>query len=316
MTWTCATCSTANEAASSNCSVCGATRTAASAQPQVPVVPVVGAPRSEPPTSTPAPPASGRSAHGSGSQFGVIGSTGEHTVATPATGAAPPVSPPPAPVPAPAGGGPAAGGPRTAAIAVVCTILAVAAVAGIVILVAKPFDKETTPSVSPTTVEVPSDRVIDSTTTAEPNVITTTIPPTTAPPTTQDPIAAAGARLAAMKTTDEAVIDGQLEQWVPQLSSKYVGLEADGIRYDEKTILENHERLVNQFPGADVRLLWSGDYSTFKNGNFWVSVALVPYSTPEAANAWCDSNHIDADNCYAKLLSHTAGSTGATKNRK
>ena len=106
-----------------------------------------------------------------------------------------------------------------------------------------------------------------------------------------------------------------MDTWVPQVSSKYVGLEADGIIYDEISILQNHRNLVDRYSPTRVALLYSSDYSTFRNDGFWVSIALEPFSTPEGANGWCDQMGIPPDHCFAKFLSRTASDSGATVNR-
>lgn len=102
------------------------------------------------------------------------------------------------------------------------------------------------------------------------------------------------------------------ETWVPQLSSKRVGLVANGISYGYTEILNDHVALRSTH-GA--RLVWSGDWSTFGRGDFYVTVAPVSFSTPAEANAWCDRQAIDSTNCFAKRLSTTAGTVGSTVSR-
>jgi hypothetical protein len=60
-------------------------------------------------------------------------------------------------------------------------------------------------------------------------------------------------------------------RWIPQLISKRPGLVADGITWHNAAILREYLQLGQQYPGA--RLLWSGDWSTFSAGHFWVTVA-------------------------------------------
>jgi serine/threonine kinase PknH len=99
------------------------------------------------------------------------------------------------------------------------------------------------------------------------------------------------------------------ETWVPQLSSKRLGTKANGISYGYTEILNDHVALRSTY-GA--RLVWSGDWSTFNRGDFYVTVAPVPFNTPAEANAWCDRQAIDSTNCFAKRLSTTAGTGGST----
>ena len=102
------------------------------------------------------------------------------------------------------------------------------------------------------------------------------------------------------------------ETWVPQLSSKRLGLVANGITYGYTEILNDHVALRATY-GA--RLVWSGDWSTFGRGDFYVTVAPVSFNTPAEANAWCDRQTIDSANCFAKRLSATAGTVGSTVSR-
>jgi hypothetical protein len=156
-----------------------------------------------------------------------------------------------------------------------------------------------------------SDVYEDTTVTEAPTTTTTEQVTTTLPP-----LEAARAGLAETRSADQAEVDAILESWVPQVSSKYVGLVADGITYDEISILQNHRNLAERYSPDRVALIYSSDYSTFKNPDFWVSIALVPYPTPEGANGWCDQMGIPPDHCFAKLISHTASHVGATLNRK
>lgn len=137
-------------------------------------------------------------------------------------------------------------------------------------------------------------------------------PTSTVAITTAAPVVDPHARLVDTVAGDRTQVEQLVGSWVPQVSSKRVGLEADGIVYDDAAILRDHEAMRQQHGAL---LLWSGDYSTFKEGSFWVSVVPVPFSTPEAANQWCDGAVPDRNACFAKLLSHTAGHQGATQQR-
>jgi len=44
-------------------------------------------------------------------------------------------------------------------------------------------------------------------------------------------------------------------------------------------------------------------------------VATESCSTPEDANAWCDKQALEVDNCFAKRLSTITGPAGSTVNR-
>ncbi|WP_328603206.1 hypothetical protein OG943_24290 [Amycolatopsis sp. NBC_00345] len=143
--------------------------------------------------------------------------------------------------------------------------------------------------------------------TSYPAPVTTT---ETAPATVDaDPEAVLRAQAAA----DYPQVEELAGQWVPQLSSKAVGTQDDGITYGNAAILAHYRQLKSRQPSA--LLLSSGSYSTFKNAGYWVIVLPQGYTSGPAANSWCDAAGIDANNCFAKLLSHTSGPQGATLNR-
>jgi hypothetical protein len=96
----------------------------------------------------------------------------------------------------------------------------------------------------------------------------------------------------------------------PQLSSKRRGLVAEGITWNNATTLREHLQLRQQFPG--VRLLRSGDWSTFSAADFWVTVAGVSFPDAAGALAWCTGNGLDRDHCYAKIVSTTHPVDGST----
>ncbi|WP_344337652.1 hypothetical protein [Brevibacterium salitolerans] len=106
--------------------------------------------------------------------------------------------------------------------------------------------------------------------------------------------------------------EGELaETWVVQLSAKKPGLEANGKTWSEEDILEEFEENKRRYP--DAVLLWSGDWQSFKMGNFWITVLAEPYSDPEDALAECTNLGIDRDNCYAKKLSKVSGPEKTTR---
>lgn len=101
------------------------------------------------------------------------------------------------------------------------------------------------------------------------------------------------------------------DRWVPQISSKRVGLVAKGITWDNQAILEEHLRLRNTYPA--VKLLWSGDWSTFDGRNFWVTVVGLQSNDPNDVLAWCYQEGFSRDNCIAKIVSTTHPIPGSTK---
>ncbi|MDQ3274270.1 MAG: hypothetical protein M3Q39_04365 [Actinomycetota bacterium] len=113
---------------------------------------------------------------------------------------------------------------------------------------------------------------------------------------------------------DRPQVDALVDSWVPQLSAKAVGLEADGIVYGYGEILHHFNSLRARYPQA--LLLRSDDYVNYALKGYWVTVMPIEFSSGESANSWCDGEGIDPDNCYAKLLLHTGGPDGTTLPRK
>jgi hypothetical protein len=84
-----------------------------------------------------------------------------------------------------------------------------------------------------------------------------------------------------------------------------------GITWNNQAILEEHLRLRNTYP--DVKLLWSGDWSTYDGPNFWVTVVGLHSDNPYDVLAWCTEQGLDRDNCIAKIVSTTHPIAGSTK---
>ena len=126
-----------------------------------------------------------------------------------------------------------------------------------------------------------------------------------------EPESASLTQLRAIGSADRPVVANQLaERWVPQLSSKRSGLVAEGRTWDNAAILREHLQLRQTYPGA--RLLWSGDWSTFSEGDFWVTVAGVSFPDAAGALTWCTNHGFDRDHCYAKVVSTTHPIEGST----
>lgn len=112
--------------------------------------------------------------------------------------------------------------------------------------------------------------------------------------------------------TDEREIVAEVEgSWVPQISSKRTGMEIDGQVWSDEDILADHQTLREEYP--DARLLWSGNFGSFKDGNFWITVIADGYSDPEDALDWCRSNGLGADDCYAKQITSGGDHEGTTR---
>ncbi len=150
---------------------------------------------------------------------------------------------------------------------------------------------------------------------APPQPTPSPVPPTArvpVPTAVPDPEVASFDALRAMANADRPYVTAQLaDRWVPQLSSKRPGLVADGITWNNATTYQEHWQLRRQYPG--VRLLWSGDWSTFDAPDFWVTIAGSTFPDPGGALAWCTSHNLDRDHCYAKIVSTTHPIGGSTK---
>ncbi|MCX4090928.1 hypothetical protein [Nocardia sp. alder85J] len=133
-------------------------------------------------------------------------------------------------------------------------------------------------------------------------------------PAAGDAEAAAIAGLRAIADADHAVVSRDLaDRWVPQLSSKRIGLVAEGVTWSDARILHEYLQLRSRYP--DARLLWSGAWSTFSSPDFWITVVGTAFPTGAGALGWCAGNGFDRDHCYAKLVSTTHPVPGSTEYR-
>lgn len=89
-------------------------------------------------------------------------------------------------------------------------------------------------------------------------------------------------------------------RWVTQVSAKNVGLEADGKTWTAQDILDEYEANKVKYPGAI--LIQSGDWASYKDGSYWVTIIDTGYSDPEPALDQCRSWGLDRDHCLAKRL--------------
>ncbi|MEU6699688.1 zinc ribbon domain-containing protein [Pseudonocardia sp. NPDC046786] len=139
-------------------------------------------------------------------------------------------------------------------------------------------------------------------------------PPDTSYPSPTAPAAAAPAAadtLQELADADRPYTDQLVGYWVPQVSSKQVGVDG----YDAPSNLREHRSTGSTRPDTPFLLVRSEDFSSFRSGGFWVTVAAVPHYTADEANQWCDSQGYPARDCDAKRLSHTEGSSGNAKPR-
>lgn len=131
--------------------------------------------------------------------------------------------------------------------------------------------------------------------------------PSEVTPAPQDP----AQRLHQIASDDRSYVSAQLaDRWVPQLSSKRPGVVDNGVVWDNSMTLQEHLQLRQRYP--NVRLLWSGDWSTFSGSDFWVTVAGITFADSSGPLAWCKSQGFDRDHCAAKLISTTHPEPGST----
>ncbi|WP_395307537.1 hypothetical protein V4U86_19240 [Mycobacterium sp. AMU20-3851] len=110
------------------------------------------------------------------------------------------------------------------------------------------------------------------------------------------------------------VLDGGANRWVPQVSSKRAGLVADGRTLSNADVLRDHLDFRQRFDQA--RLVYSGQWSTFNDSDWWVTVVGPSWVYPEGANGWCDRQGFGVDDCFAKFLSNLFGPERTTVYRK
>lgn len=119
--------------------------------------------------------------------------------------------------------------------------------------------------------------------------------------------------LQAQRTADRVNVVSAIGWWVPQISAKRVGTVAGGVVYDEAAIWSDFQASRSRFPNAV--LLRSDDYGSFSIPGYWVTIVPVPYSDAASANAWCDSQGLGADDCFAKRIAYSPGASPDTVHR-
>jgi hypothetical protein len=168
-----------------------------------------------------------------------------------------------------------------------------------------------------TTVPALTANIIEATTGSPPQASQRSSPPSVAslpsPIPTNESVS--GTQLRAIAANDQPlVLNGLADRWVPQLSSKRPELVAEGRTWTNEMILTEHQQLRQSY--SNVRLLWSGDWSTFSDSSFWITIAGTGFATADEALAWCTSNGFDRNHCYAKLISTTHPVEGSTAYNK
>lgn len=124
-----------------------------------------------------------------------------------------------------------------------------------------------------------------------------------------------GAEKLDQKVEDDSVVVDQnlIGKWVPQISSKKVGMKAEGKVWDADAIYEEHQELANEYGASQVLLLKSEDYASYRQPGYYVTVIDSSYDNPDDALQWCTFHSLDADHCYAKQINTTGGPDGTTR---
>ena len=193
--------------------------------------------------------------------------------------------------------------PRNLLLPIVAGVAVLAlATTGVVVFLLPRSTSQAQPPASTSSAQ-PSPTTTGTTTTTTTTATTTTTTPT--PPTVAD--------LQQQVAADHNTVETLVGQWVPQISSKKLGLVVKGVQFGYPEIMADFTALKSRFPQA--ALLNSNDYTNFSGKDFWVTVQATTFGTADAANAWCDQQGFAADDCYASRLMHTGGPDGNSKTR-
>lgn len=129
-----------------------------------------------------------------------------------------------------------------------------------------------------------------------------------------DPAAAALLALQRQAAIDRPDVDARLaERWQPQISSKQAGLVVAGRTFDQQAVLADHLGLRLRYP--DARLVYSGDWRSYRGTDFWVTLSGATFPDSGAALGWCGQQGFGPDDCVGVLLSHTQGPEGTFAGR-
>ena len=109
------------------------------------------------------------------------------------------------------------------------------------------------------------------------------------------------------------VMNSMRGKWTPQLSSKQVGLVADGQTWTKRSILAEYLKTQQANPKAVI--IDTSQWPVYDTGGWWVTLQGDTYSDGDQANAWCDAQGYDSDHCLAKRIESNGTSQGTTKLR-
>lgn len=171
---------------------------------------------------------------------------------------------------------------------VVLALLGLAAVAGGIYLVTK-SDNSSTEGLATT---------IAGATTA---VVAGTTPPIEASTIPIDPVQTATEKLQLLIAQDRPTADTLVGSWIPQLSAKRVGLEADGIVYGPVEIVADHTPLRDTY-GA---ILVDGGAFQFQSGGspmtgWFLTIVPETFASKAEAVQWCTDRSLGSNVCLAR----------------
>lgn len=201
----------------------------------------------------------------------------------------------------------------------------------VVVVTGRPDDTERVAATSSTTTST-SVPVTTSTEVVPPAPVTVTsnaapVPaltsaPTTAPQPANRYMSEADALygLQAKVDGDRAAAEELVGSWVPQISSKRIGLDVpddDRGPYTAAMVLSDHLAYEDRYEpeGSGVLAIQAEDFN-FKVPGYVVTIVALPFSTGAEANSWCDDHGIGVDDCFAKHLAHDGDWKGSVLRRK
>jgi hypothetical protein len=204
-------------------------------------------------------------------------------------------------------------GSRAPMVIIACAVVLVAAAVGVFVAVQRGRTPPSASAPPPSSVaQRPAAAPPVSTTVAPTTTTITTVPTTTTMTTTTTTMttaeSSAESELGQLVSSDHTAVEQMVGSWVPELSAKKIGMVVNGVTFDYQAILADYQQEAAAHPGA--LLLRSDDYSNFKLTGFYVTLAPQSFSNPSDANSWCDSQNIDAGDCYAVRIMHTGGYQG------
>ena len=109
------------------------------------------------------------------------------------------------------------------------------------------------------------------------------------------------------------VMNSMRGKWTPQLSSKQVGLVAEGQTWTNRSILAEFLKTRQANPKAVI--IDTSQWPVYDVSGWWVTLSGELYDDADQANAWCDAQGYDSDHCLAKRIESNGTSQGTTKLR-